>query len=167
MTILHYVSPALCVCLASLMVLACVVGALKQRVELARAGWTLGALSLMLCGSAWAGPDSPVVAAGMVVSRDSLILAGVVCGLGAFVQAMTILAEGIHRPFLQHVGSVALAGVAGSLTTLILQDQFKSPFVAIGLGVGVAYMGGAAVLKKLGANALTATNAASKDKKNA
>lgn len=151
--------------LAVMTLWVCGMGAIQQRVEVVRVAWVAGACAIMASASVAQTPGgSPIVAGGVVVSPESIKFAAIVCAFGMFVQFMTILAEGVHRPILQNFGSVSLAGIAGSMTTMILQDQFKSPFVAIGFGVGVAYVGGSAVLKKLGANGLAGIHSASKGK---
>lgn len=147
----HLILPGLCAMLGVLMVLACVIGALKQRVELAKAGWLLAGLAAMSGGNAF-GQVAPESTA--TISRSGLILSLAIFAIGLLVQWAVIAADGKRMKFSRFIGSIVLAGVGGGSASLFASDVLHvGPAFAAVSGIGAAYAGGTAVLKRFGAGA--------------
>lgn len=125
------------------------VNRLKQdRITMRVAGALLILLLAVHCSLA--GPEPTVPASEPLFSRDAITMALVVSVIGGLVQWAVITADSRNISKRRMLGSVVLAGVGGAAAAIFAMDQVRSPMIAALIGIGAAYAGGEAVLRRLG-----------------
>jgi hypothetical protein len=130
---------------------ACGMGAIKQRVGVAKAAWGFAGLAAISCGNAFGQTGAESTA---TISRSGLVLSAAIFAIGLLVQWAVIAAEGKRMKLSRFLGSIVLAGVGGASACLFALDVLHvGPAFSAVSGVGAAYAGGTAVLKRFGAGA--------------
>ena len=118
----------------------------------------MGALLILLLAThcSLAGPEPPSTATPLF-SRDAITMALVVFVIGGLVQWAVITADSRRISHRRMLGSIVLAGVGGAAAAIVAMDQVRSPMIAALIGIGAAYAGGEAVLRRLGETGQTMT----------